>query len=79
MEESVNFLELSKVDELSVRKICIEKILKECKTQVEDKAMLLLGKAFDDKLEVKAQGQIVFLERWIKDIDKEIEGMCPGE
>jgi len=71
--EQLNMAKLSKEDELSVRKAYVEKMLKQCKKQTEDKTMLLLAGAFDDNIESKAKGQVVFLERWIKDIDKEIE------
>lgn len=71
--EQLNMAKLSKEDELSVRKAYVEKMLKECKKQTEDKVMMLLAGAFADNIESKATGQVVFLERWLKDIDKEIE------
>lgn len=73
--EKINLSKLSKVDELSSRKIFLEKAMEENKKQLEDKTMLLLGKALDENVEVKIEGQIVFFERWIKDIDKEIENL----
>ena len=71
--EQLNMAKLSKEDELSVRKTYVEKMLKECKKQTEDKVMMLLASAMDKDVESKATGQVVFLERWLKDIDKEIE------
>lgn len=59
VNENVDFNNLSKEDELSVRKILVEQMLETCKTQFQDKAM-------------KSKGLVIFLERWIKDIDKEI-------
>ncbi len=75
MDEIINLAKISRVDELSVRKVYLEKILKECKEQLENKVMLMLSKSFDNNIEEKAQGQIVFIERWIKDIDKKIENL----
>lgn len=73
--EELNMAKLSKEDELSVRKAYVEKILKECKKQTEDKVMMLLAGALADNVESKANGQIVFMERWIEDIDKEIKNL----
>lgn len=64
---------LSRVDELSVRKAYIEKMLIEVKKQIESTVMLLLAQSIDRDVEQKAIGQVVFMERWLKDIDKEIE------
>lgn len=73
--ECINMAKLSKEDELTVRKAYVEKMLKESKKQTEDKVMMLLAGAFADNIESKAKGQVVFLERWLKDIDKEIENL----
>lgn len=75
MEEKINMANLSREDELSVRKIYIEKILKDCKEQLENKVMLMLGKSFDSNIETKAHGQVIFLERWLEDIDKEMKSL----
>ncbi|MDU4597579.1 MAG: hypothetical protein E6Y49_06420 [Clostridium sporogenes] len=73
MLKNTNLLKLSSVDELSLRKIYIEKMIVECKSQLENRALLMLSKAFDGDVEPKAEGQIVFLERWLEDIENEIK------
>ncbi|MBY6950327.1 hypothetical protein [Clostridium botulinum] len=73
MLKNTNVSKLSRVDELSVRKIYIEKMVVECKKQLEDRVLLMLNKAFDEDVESKAEGQIVFLERWLQDIENEIK------
>ena len=64
---------LSRVDELSVRKLYVEKMLTEVKKQTEDKVLLMFAKAMDNDIENKATGQIVFMERWIENINDEIK------
>jgi hypothetical protein len=75
MEDKLNMAQLSKEDELSVRKAYVEKMLKECKKQTEDKVMMLLAGVLDKDVESKAKGQVVFLERWLNDIDEEIKNL----
>lgn len=75
MKETIDMSKLSKVDELSVRKTYVEKMLKNTKEHLESKAMLLLAGAFDDNAEDKAIGQVVFIERWLEDIDNEIKSL----
>ena len=77
--EHVDLTSLSKVDELSVRKAILEEMVKENKNQLKDKAMIMLAGAFDKDIELKAKGTIVFLERWIKDIDVEIDRICEAK
>lgn len=74
----MNILELSKVDELSVRKKYVEAMAEQMKKQAEEKIMLLLANAFDENAETKATGQVVFMERWLDDINKEIERITNG-
>lgn len=73
MNKTIDMSKLSRVDELSVRKVYIEKVLKEVKKTKENEALLMLANAFDSKSKEKAIGEIVFMERWISDIDKEIK------
>lgn len=75
MESKTDMSKLSKVDELSVRKVYIKNALSEAEKQVKDDVMLLLGGAFIDNPREKAEGLVVFLERWVKDIDEEIENL----
>lgn len=75
MGNKTDMSKLSRADELSVRKVYIEKMLAEIKKQTESTVMLLLAQSFDKDVEQKAAGQVVFMERWLKDIDKEIEEM----
>ncbi|WP_154695591.1 hypothetical protein [Clostridium botulinum] len=53
MLKNTNLLKLSRVDELSLRKIYIEKMIVECKAQLENRALLILSKAFDGDVEPK--------------------------
>lgn len=59
--------------ELVVRKQFLEKTLSETKETANNKAMLMLSKAFDDEAESKVAGTIVILEKWLKEIDDEIK------
>ena len=75
MENITDLSKIPKVDELSVRKVYIEAMLKEAKSQTKDKVMLILGGAFVDDIQSKTEGMVVFLERWLGDIDKEINNL----
>lgn len=69
----LNLTKLSRVDELTVRKGFLEKTISKQKEELESKAMLMLAKSFDEQIEEKATGTVVFFERWLKEIDKQIE------
>jgi hypothetical protein len=69
----VNMDKLSRVDELTARKITLEKALVTAKGELEKKTMLMLASAFMPDAEAYYTGLVVFYERWIADISKEIE------
>lgn len=75
MENITNISKLSRVDELSVRKLYVEKMLEEVKKQTEDKVLLMLASAFEDNVKSKTTGQIVFMEKWLEDINNEIKNL----
>lgn len=73
MKNTTNLSKLSRVDELSVRKLYVEKMLEEVKKQTEDKVLLMLANTFEDNIENKATGQVVFMERWLENINDKIK------
>lgn len=70
---NLDYTFLKRIDELQLRKHMISKIVEKLKDQLEDKISMLLSKAFDTNIEMKTSGEIVFYERWIEEIDKEIQ------
>ena len=75
MEGKTDISKLSRVDELTVRKAYLEGVLSETKKQLKDNVMLLLAGALVDNSKEKIEGMAVFIERWIKDIEVEIENL----
>jgi len=71
--EETNLLTLSRADELSVRKVILQRYLEEVKKTLEDKVMLMLVGSFDKNTELKLTGTVVFYEKWIDEINKEIK------
>jgi uncharacterized damage-inducible protein DinB len=71
--KQLNFLNLSRIDVLTVRKMQIETIIESCKKQLEDKILMLFAGGLDDNIELKTKGQVVFYEKWIKEINDEID------
>ena len=71
MEDKTNISKLSRVDELTVRK----GMLSETKKQLKDNVMLLLAGALVDNSKEKIEGMAIFIERWINDIEVEIENL----
>lgn len=59
--------------ELCYRKSMIEAMIKKAEEENKNEAMILLAQAFDKDIKSKYAGNLALLNRWMNDIDKDIE------